>query len=168
MNRQIASLFRLCAVAFGLCVYMGRKSLVSGLCALMGIGYLYGVLRANLPDGYSHLIFDAGTFGIYVTQLTGNQPLWQHRRSEDLRNWMTVLVAWPILLFFIPMQDPLIQLVGLRGSIFLLSLVLCAAMMPVKALPSASWPSALGLGFVSAVFDNIPLTALALRQGGYD
>jgi Na+/H+ antiporter NhaD/arsenite permease-like protein len=26
----------------------------------------------------------------------------------------------------------------------------------------------LGLGFVSAVFDNIPLTALALRQGGYD
>ena len=27
---------------------------------------------------------------------------------------------------------------------------------------------ALGLGFVSAVFDNIPLTALALKQGGYD
>ena len=26
----------------------------------------------------------------------------------------------------------------------------------------------MGLGFVSAVFDNIPLTALALRQGGYD
>jgi Na+/H+ antiporter NhaD/arsenite permease-like protein len=26
----------------------------------------------------------------------------------------------------------------------------------------------LGLGFVSAVFDNIPLTALALKQGGYD
>ena len=25
-----------------------------------------------------------------------------------------------------------------------------------------------GSGFVSAVFDNIPLTALALRQGGYD
>jgi Na+/H+ antiporter NhaD/arsenite permease-like protein len=40
--------------------------------------------------------------------------------------------------------------------------------MPVEALPAASWPSALGLGFVSAVFDNIPLTALALRQGGYD
>ena len=26
----------------------------------------------------------------------------------------------------------------------------------------------MGLGFVSAVFDNIPLTALALNQGGYD
>ncbi len=55
-----------------------------------------------------------------------------------------------------------------KGSIFLLSLVLCAAMMPVQHLPAASWQSALGLGFVSAVFDNIPLTALALRQGGYD
>jgi hypothetical protein len=38
-----------------------------------------------------------------------------------------VLVAWPVLLFFIPMQDPLIQLVGLRGSIFLLPFVLLGA-----------------------------------------
>ncbi len=55
-----------------------------------------------------------------------------------------------------------------RGSAFLLSLVLCASMMPVERLPAASWQSAFGLGFVSAVFDNIPLTALAIRQGGYD
>jgi Na+/H+ antiporter NhaD/arsenite permease-like protein len=41
-------------------------------------------------------------------------------------------------------------------------------MMPVEKLPAASWPTALGLGFLSAVFDNIPLTALALKQGGYD
>jgi hypothetical protein len=57
---------------------------------------------------------------------------------------------------------------ALKGSVFLLALVMCAAMMPVQHLPAASWQSALGLGFVSAVFDNIPLTALALRQGGYD
>jgi len=55
-----------------------------------------------------------------------------------------------------------------RGSVFLLSLVLCASMMPVEALGAASWPGALALGFISAVFDNIPLTALALKQGGYD
>jgi Na+/H+ antiporter NhaD/arsenite permease-like protein len=41
-------------------------------------------------------------------------------------------------------------------------------MMPVERLPAASWQTAFGLGFVSAVFDNIPLTALALKQGGYD
>ena len=55
-----------------------------------------------------------------------------------------------------------------KGTIFLLSLVLSATMMPVEKLPAASWHTAMGLGFVSAVFDNIPLTALALKQGGYD
>jgi Na+/H+ antiporter NhaD/arsenite permease-like protein len=57
---------------------------------------------------------------------------------------------------------------ALRGAVFLLSLVLCASMMPVSELPAASWQTAMGLGYVSAVFDNIPLTALALHQGGYD
>jgi Na+/H+ antiporter NhaD/arsenite permease-like protein len=55
-----------------------------------------------------------------------------------------------------------------KGSVFLLSLITCASMMPVEKLPPASWQTSLGLGFVSAVFDNIPLTALALKQGGYD
>lgn len=55
-----------------------------------------------------------------------------------------------------------------RGAVFLLALVLCASMMPVEHLPAPGWPTALGLGFVSAVFDNIPLTSLALKQGGYD
>lgn len=55
-----------------------------------------------------------------------------------------------------------------KGAIFLLSLVMCASMMPVEALPPASWQTAFSLGFVSAVFDNIPLTKLALEQGGYD
>ena len=56
----------------------------------------------------------------------------------------------------------------MRGSVFLLSLVLSASMMPVEELPKAAWQTAFGLGFVSAVFDNIPLTELALKQGGYD
>lgn len=57
---------------------------------------------------------------------------------------------------------------NIKGTLFLLSLVLSASMMPVAELPSASWHTAFGLGFISAVFDNIPLTALALSQGGYD
>ena len=55
-----------------------------------------------------------------------------------------------------------------KGTAFLLSLVTIASMMPVEKLPPASWHSAMGLGFISAVFDNIPLTALALKQGGFD
>jgi Na+/H+ antiporter NhaD/arsenite permease-like protein len=55
-----------------------------------------------------------------------------------------------------------------RGALFLLALVSAASMMPVKSLPAPSWETALGLGFISAVFDNIPLTALAIKQGNYD
>ncbi len=55
-----------------------------------------------------------------------------------------------------------------QGTVFLMSLVTIASMMPVDELPAASWQSAFALGFVSAVFDNIPLTKLCLEQGGYD
>ena len=69
-----------------------------------------------------------------------------------------------------PVRRPDWQIVpdSVRGSVFLLSLVLAASMMPVEKLPVASWQTALGLGFLSSVFDNIPLTKLALEAGGYD
>jgi Na+/H+ antiporter NhaD/arsenite permease-like protein len=54
------------------------------------------------------------------------------------------------------------------GSVFLLCLVALASLMPVQSLPEPSWQSALTFGFVSAIFDNIPLTALTLKQGNYD
>jgi Na+/H+ antiporter NhaD/arsenite permease-like protein len=57
---------------------------------------------------------------------------------------------------------------ALKGSLFLLCLVTAASLMPVSELPAASMQTTFGLGFLSAVFDNIPLTKLALDQGGYD
>lgn len=57
---------------------------------------------------------------------------------------------------------------SLQGTIFLVALVTCASLMPVNELPTATWQTAFSLGFVSAVFDNIPLTKLCLEQGGYD
>ena len=78
--------------------------------------------------------------------------------------------VWIAIFACVPVRKPEWALLpeAFKGSIFLLSLITCASMMPVEKLPSASWETALGLGFVSAVFDNIPLTALALKQGGYD
>jgi hypothetical protein len=78
--------------------------------------------------------------------------------------------VWVAILLTAPWRKPDWSLLpgAFKGSIFLLSLILCASLMPVEKLPTASWQTALGLGFVSAVFDNIPLTALALKQGGYD
>jgi Na+/H+ antiporter NhaD/arsenite permease-like protein len=74
------------------------------------------------------------------------------------------------LLVMTPLRAPTWSLLpgAFKGSVFLLALVWCASLMPVQHLPAPSWVSALGLGFVSAVFDNIPLTALAIRQDGYD
>lgn len=78
--------------------------------------------------------------------------------------------VWLAILISVPLRRPDWELLpeAFKGSIFLLSLVTAASMMPVEKLPLASWQTAMGLGFVSAVFDNIPLTALALKQGGYD
>ncbi len=80
------------------------------------------------------------------------------------------VAVWIAILLCVPLRKPEWGLLpgAFKGSVFLLSLILCASMMPVEKLPGASWETTLGLGFVSAVFDNIPLTALALKQGGYD
>jgi Na+/H+ antiporter NhaD/arsenite permease-like protein len=78
--------------------------------------------------------------------------------------------VWFAIVVSLPLRRPDWEVLPetFKGTIFLLSLVTAASMMPVERLPEASWRVALGLGFVSAVFDNIPLTALALKQGGYD
>jgi Na+/H+ antiporter NhaD/arsenite permease-like protein len=80
------------------------------------------------------------------------------------------LAVWIVILATAALRRPDWEVMPetFKGTIFLLALVTCASLMPVEQLPLASWQTALGLGFVSAVFDNIPLTALALKQGGYD
>jgi len=80
------------------------------------------------------------------------------------------IAVWVVILLTAPLRKPdwSVMPETFKGTVFLLALVTAASMMPVEKLPVASWPTALGLGFVSAVFDNIPLTALALKQGGYD
>jgi Na+/H+ antiporter NhaD/arsenite permease-like protein len=78
--------------------------------------------------------------------------------------------VWLTLLASIPVRPPNwgVFRSAIRGTVFLCALALTASMMPVKSLPAPTWVTTLALGFLSAVFDNIPLTALALDQGGYD
>ena len=93
----------------------------------------------------------------------------RYQDVADAFPFLGVAVASGILLTA-PLRRPQWSLLApaFTGAAFLLSLVLCASMMPVERLPAPSWQTALGLGFLSSVFDNIPLTALALKQGGYD
>ena len=80
------------------------------------------------------------------------------------------LAVWIVILAAAPLRRPDWEIMPetFKGTVFLLALVTSASLMPVEELPPASWQTTLGLGFLSSVFDNIPLTALALKQGGYD
>jgi Na+/H+ antiporter NhaD/arsenite permease-like protein len=92
--------------------------------------------------------------------------------APHLSNQLPVigLAVWAVIILAAVIRPPdfnaLFQ--SIKGTTFLLALVLCASLMPVEALPPASWQTTFSLGFISAVFDNIPLTALAINQGGYD
>lgn len=80
------------------------------------------------------------------------------------------LAVWAALLVTAVFRWPDWKIVpeAFKGALFLISLVAMASLMPVESLPPPSWQTTFGLGAVSSVFDNIPLTALALNQGGYD
>jgi Na+/H+ antiporter NhaD/arsenite permease-like protein len=109
-------------------------------------------------------------FAILVVALVSN--VWANLKAPELLDHIPIigLAVWAAILVTAPLRAPDWKVMPetFKGTIFLLSLVTAASLMPVEKLPLASWQTALGLGFVSAVFDNIPLTALALKQGGYD
>jgi Na+/H+ antiporter NhaD/arsenite permease-like protein len=109
-------------------------------------------------------------FFILIAAVMTNLTVNLHWPEQAERYPFLGSAVWAALLLAAPVRRPSWQLLpeAMRGAVFLVALVACASMMPVDALPAASWHTTLGLGFVSAVFDNIPLTKLALEQGGYD
>lgn len=144
--------------------------------------FIFGIPAAIQQHKYSPILQHAhvhtqvdwmriGVVGLILllalgTNLTVNMKFAQyadHFPFIGLAVWFAILLS---ILVRRPDWEALPE--AFKGSIFLLSLVLIASMMPVEHLPAASWESALGLGFLSSLFDNIPLTALAIKQGGYD
>ena len=141
-----------------------------------------GIPAAMAQQRFSPIVKDASTrihidwvrVGIVATILAvaiaANVSL--NKYAVDLAGQVPVLglAVWAAILATAGVRRPEWGLLpeAFKGSIFLLALVSAASMMPVEKLPAASWQTAFGLGFVSSVFDNIPLTALALKQGGYD
>jgi len=125
-------------------------------------------------DERVEVTIDHGRVGIVVTILVvamGTNIVINSRFNQMAESfpWLGAAV-WAGILITAPIRRPHWGGIkhAFRGSVFLLALVTCASMMPVETLPKASWLTTLGLGAVSSVFDNIPLTKLALQQGGYD
>ena len=120
------SLF-ICLFAMVGCFTFSRRSIGAGMAALMTVGYAYGILRANLADGFSHFIFDAGLAGFYAARFTTPETPAVLRRSGDALNWLCFLIGWPVFLFLLPINNILVQLVGLRHIVFFLPMLLIGA-----------------------------------------
>ena len=143
---------------------------------------IFGVIAARQQHAYQPILKDAptgvriqwariGIVAIILLSAVGANVYYNLKNPAVLDQFPVIGVAvWLAILVTTPWRASTWSLLpdAFKGSVFLLSLVMCASMMPVQHLPVASWQSAFGLGFLSAVFDNIPLTALALKQGGYD
>lgn len=106
---------------------------------------------------------------ILITAVTANILANALSDGEEHAPWLG-LALWAAILVtsLIGKPDWSVMRHGARGAFFLASLVAAASLMPLTGLPDPSWQSAFALGLLSSVFDNIPLTALALRQGGHD
>src|SRR6266581_7469904 len=122
----------LCVISLIAVFFCARRSIGAGLVALLVVGYAYGLLRANFPNNFSHFIFDAAVLGLYGgVFMTPARGAARHR-TLSLQPWVAVLMAWPALMFFVPTQDWLIQLVGLRGAVFFVPFLLIGARMEEK------------------------------------
>src|SRR5688500_5287025 len=117
----------LCLAAFAIALIAGRRSLVAGICAVLSVGYLYGIVRANVLQTFTHFFFDAAVVGLFVAQLLPRLSDRERVRLRPITGWLIPLVGWPLILTLVPIQDPLIQLVGLRAAIFMLPFVLLGA-----------------------------------------
>lgn len=101
--------------------------------AAMAWGYGYGILRANIPDGLTHFLFDAAVGGLYVACFF-LRPTTERHRSRLVRPWVVALVAWPTVLLLVPYQHPLVQLVGYRAAVFFLPMLLIGARLEPRDL----------------------------------
>ncbi len=167
----------LCAFAFVLAFVAGRRSLVAGLVTVLGVGYVYGIMRANVLETSSHFIFDAAVIGLYGAQLSGRAPHALRVRTADLTFWVGLLMVYPLLLLLAPLQDLMIELVGLRGNIFLLPFLLLGARLRGSEMYTlALWVAVLNLaaGALAVVqffvgiepsFPVSPVTALLYKTG---
>lgn len=106
---------------------------------------------------------------ILISAVTANVLANMLTEGEERAPWLG-LALWAAIGVTSLMRKPDWSVLrsALKGAIFLCALVAAASLMPLKGLPQPSWHSTFALGALSSVFDNIPLTALALREAGYD
>jgi hypothetical protein len=135
-----------------------RRSLGDGLGLLLLVGCVYGIVRCNVFDGYTHFLFDAAVLGSYAgiaPRLVKSETL----AGSTLWGWVLGLACVPGVLIllspFLDAQPLLIQLLGLRAAIYFVPLCLVGATLDAKELERlAQW----------AVFVTLLVSGFALAE----
>jgi O-Antigen ligase len=136
----------ICVAAMLACYVAGRRSLAQGLVVLLAFGYFYGILRANLPSTLGHFIFDAGLLGLYAS-FRWTAPSNPFNGERRVQLWLLLLTVWPLLLVFLPFQPLLVTLVGLRGNVYFLPILIMGSRLKGKDITTL----AVGLALLDLV-----------------
>jgi hypothetical protein len=114
----------LCLVAFVVTFLLRKRGPVAGILAVVIVGSVYGILRANFRVTASYFIFDSALLGLFAAELATRVSKVQLHRERHLREWVIALMLMPALLLLLPLQDPLVQLVGFRSAVMFLPFLL--------------------------------------------
>lgn len=135
-----------CLVAFIACFTLGRRGSALGICAVLTVGYFNGITRANYLDTGSNFIFDSACCGFFLARFSSPLGVPDRTRAAIAQSWLVPLIGWPLILTCIPLQDYLVQLVGLRGNIFFIPFVYFGALLTARDWNRVSlWTSVLNL-----------------------
>ncbi|HLW71092.1 MAG TPA: O-antigen ligase family protein [Candidatus Binataceae bacterium] len=129
MRLEAALAVAVCAVAFGGCFTAMRRAVWAGVVAMLAVGYLYGIVRANIDSPLAQFVYDAALAGFFIAALARPLGVGQRLRMRPLMPWMLCLMGWPTLLLLVPAQHPLIQLVGWRGNVLFVPFILIGGMI---------------------------------------
>jgi hypothetical protein len=139
--------------------WFARRGMGHAFGATLTVGCVYGILRAQLNDSASYMVFDAALLGLY---LVGYRSFRGRvvRHARALTGWVVALCALPILLIllspFFDGQPLVIQLLGLRPAMFFVPVLLVGAYFSEREwLDLSRWTAWLALA--TAVFATAEL-----------
>jgi hypothetical protein len=110
-------------------LFLTLRSIGLGFVGVLAVGYVYGVVRANLISIQTTFMFDAGLLGLYLGFFAGRSQDAVEVFNTTAGHWVLALILWPALLCVFPVNDFLVQLVALRATVWFLPVLLVASRM---------------------------------------
>jgi hypothetical protein len=127
------------SIAFLLVAFAGAflatfRSLGWGFLAVFSVGYFSGVVRANFLDVCTTFMFDGAVLGLYLGFFLGKSRLDAEWKFGAAGPFVMFLIAWPVLLSMLPVNNLLVQFVALRATVWFLPSLLIATRLTATDL----------------------------------